>query len=41
MAYEENLVERSGRWLKRNRALVLLLLAYVLMRAIVFFFIRR
>ena len=41
MAYEENLVERSGRWLKRNRALVLLLLTYVLMRAIVFFFIRR
>jgi serine/threonine protein kinase len=41
IAYRENLAERSGRWLKRNRALVLLVLAYLFMRAIVFFFIRR
>ena len=41
MAYKENLAERSGRWLKRNRAMVLLVLAYLLMRAIVFFFVRR
>jgi serine/threonine protein kinase len=41
MAYHENLAERWGRWLKRNRAVVLLVLAYLLMRAIVFFFIRR
>src|SRR5262245_22527614 len=40
-AYQENVVERTGRWLKRNRALVLLVLAYLLMRAVVFFFIRR
>jgi serine/threonine protein kinase len=41
MAYKENLVERSGRWLKRNRVLVLLVLAYLLMRAVVFLVIRR
>src|SRR5262249_27039304 len=41
IAYKENLAERSGRWLKRNRALVLLVLAYLLMRAVVFLFIRR
>jgi serine/threonine protein kinase len=41
MAYQESLAERSARWLKRNRALVLLVLAYLMMRAIVFFFIHR
>jgi len=41
IAYKDNLAERSGRWLKRNRALVLLVLAYLLMRAVVFLFIRR
>jgi serine/threonine protein kinase len=41
MAYRENLAERSARWLKRNRALVLLVLAYLLMRAVVFLFVHR
>jgi serine/threonine protein kinase len=41
MAYRENIAERSGRWLNRNRALVLLVLAYILMRAVVFLFVRR
>jgi serine/threonine protein kinase len=41
MAYQENLAERLSRWLKRNRALVLLVLAYLLMRAIVLFLFRR
>jgi len=40
-AYKENLAERAGRWLKHNRVPVLLVLAYLLMRAIVFLFIRR
>jgi serine/threonine protein kinase len=41
MAYRESLAERSARWLKRNRALVLLVLAYILMRAVIFLFVRR
>jgi len=32
MAYRENPLERIGRWLGRNRFLVLLVLAYLLMR---------
>jgi serine/threonine protein kinase len=31
-AYRENIVERFGRWLGKNRFLVLLVLAYLLMR---------
>jgi eukaryotic-like serine/threonine-protein kinase len=37
-AYQENMFERSGRWLSRNRALVGMILAYLLMRVIVFFY---
>ena len=37
-AYRENILERSGRWLSRNRALVGMVLAYLLMRVIVFFY---
>jgi serine/threonine protein kinase len=37
-AYHENIFERSGRWLSRNRALVGMILAYLLMRVIVFFY---
>jgi eukaryotic-like serine/threonine-protein kinase len=39
-AYRENLAERVLRWLKRNRALVAVVAAYLLMRVIVFFWIR-
>lgn len=34
-AYRENALERLGRWLDRNRALVAVVLAYLVMRAIV------
>lgn len=34
-AYRENALERVGRWLERNRALVAVVAAYLLMRAIV------
>jgi serine/threonine protein kinase len=37
-AYRENLIERSARWLNRNRALVGMILAYLIMRTIVFFY---
>jgi serine/threonine protein kinase len=37
-AYQENMFERSGRWLSRNRALVGMILAYLIMRVIVFFY---
>jgi len=40
-AYKESLAERTARWLKRNRTLALLVLAYLVMRAIVFLLIRR
>jgi serine/threonine-protein kinase len=39
-AYRENALERAGRWLGRNRVLVALVLAYLVMRAIVFFWMR-
>ena len=34
-AYRENSLERLGRWLERNRALVAVVVAYLVMRAIV------
>ncbi len=40
-AYRENVVERAGRWLTRNRVLVTIVAAYLVMRVIVFFWIRR
>jgi len=39
--YRENPLEKVARWVSRNRALVTIVAAYVLMRAIVFFFVRR
>jgi serine/threonine protein kinase len=39
-AYRENILERSGRWLGRNRALVAMVLAYLLLRVLVFFYSR-
>jgi serine/threonine protein kinase len=39
-AYRESIIERAGRWLSRNRALVTLIAAYIAMRAIVFFWMR-
>ena len=40
-AYRENLVETAVRWLGKNRFLVLLILAYLLMRVLVLFFLKR
>ena len=39
-AYRENVFERAGRWLGRNRVLLALVLAYLIMRVIVFFWMR-
>ncbi|HEX8410502.1 MAG TPA: serine/threonine-protein kinase [Thermoanaerobaculia bacterium] len=39
-AYRENALEVAGRWLGRNRALVVLVAAYLVMRVIVFFWMR-
>jgi serine/threonine protein kinase len=36
-AYRENIFEKAGRWLNKNRFIVLLIIAYLLMRLIVFF----
>jgi serine/threonine protein kinase len=38
--YRENVFERVARWLGRNRVLVALVLAYLVMRVIVFFWMR-
>jgi hypothetical protein len=40
VAYRENVLEIAARWLDRNRALVAVITAYLLMRVIVFFWIR-
>ena len=40
-AYRENIAERAGRWLSRNRALVTIVLAYLVMRVIVIFWVHR
>jgi serine/threonine protein kinase len=37
LAYRENLIEKAGRWVGKNRFLVLLVLAYLLMRIILIF----
>ena len=39
-AYRESLVERAGRWITRHRALLTLMAAYIVMRTIVFFWMR-
>ncbi|HXA16038.1 MAG TPA: serine/threonine-protein kinase [Thermoanaerobaculia bacterium] len=40
-AYRENVIERAGRWLARNRVLITIIVAYLVMRVIVFLWIRR
>ena len=39
-AYRENVLEAAGRWITRNRALVVLVAAYLVMRAVIFFWMR-
>jgi serine/threonine protein kinase len=39
-AYRENAVERTGRWLSRNRVLVTIVIAYLVMRVIVILWFR-
>jgi len=39
-AYRENFAERAGRWITRHRALLTLMAAYIVMRVIVFFWMR-
>jgi serine/threonine protein kinase len=39
-AYRENLFDKAERWLERNRVLLVLVAAYLLMRVIVFFWFR-
>jgi serine/threonine-protein kinase len=41
IAYRENIIERIGRWITRNRALVTIVLAYLIMRIIVIFWVHR
>jgi serine/threonine protein kinase len=40
-AYRENIFERAGRWLTRNRVLVTIIVAYLVMRVIVILWVRR
>jgi len=40
-AYPENIFEKAGRWLGKNRFIVLLIVAYLIMRVLVFFFAGR
>jgi serine/threonine protein kinase len=40
-AYRENIFEKAGRWLGKNRFIVLLIVAYLIMRLLVFFFVGR
>ncbi|HKO00870.1 MAG TPA: hypothetical protein VJ032_04195, partial [Thermoanaerobaculia bacterium] len=41
LTYRESIIERATRWLANNRALVAVVIAYILMRLVVLFFIRR
>ena len=40
-AYRENLIERVGRWFTRNRALVTIVIAYLIMRVIIVLWLGR
>lgn len=40
-AYRENVFEKAGRWISRNRYILLLVIAYLVMRAVVFFIFGR
>jgi serine/threonine protein kinase len=39
-AYRENVFEIAGRWIERNRALLALVIAYLVMRVIVYFWMK-
>ena len=39
--YQATLLERAGRWMRRNRILLGLIAAYIVMRALIFFVLRR
>jgi serine/threonine protein kinase len=41
LSYRETLIERVTRWLAQNRALVAVVIAYVIMRLLVLFFVHR
>jgi serine/threonine protein kinase len=41
LTYRESIIERATRWLANNRALVAVVIAYILMRLVVLFFIHR
>ncbi len=40
-AYRENIFERAGRWLGRNRFVVYMVLAYIVLRIVIFFWLGR
>jgi serine/threonine protein kinase len=40
-AYRENIVERLGRWLGRHRFVVFMVLAYIVLRIVIFFWLGR
>jgi hypothetical protein len=40
-AYRENILERTVRWITRNRALVTIVLAYLVMRVIIILWVHR
>ena len=40
-SYRESIFERSARWAGKNRYILVLVIAYLVMRAIVFFFVGR
>lgn len=40
-AYQENIFEKAALWIDRNRAIITVLVAYIVMRVIVFLWIRR
>jgi serine/threonine protein kinase len=40
-AYQENIFEKAALWVNRNRAIITVLIAYIVMRVIVFLWIRR
>jgi serine/threonine protein kinase len=39
-AYRENPIELAGRWVSRHRFIVLIILTYILVRILIFFFLR-
>ena len=40
-AHRENPVEKAGRWVSRNQALVTIVIAYLVMRVLVFLWVNR